>query len=525
MKPITLIFLSLTLMASWAGAQFNPMTLVGEYYGEFTENLLFGQSTTAGDFDNDGQEEFIIGAPGWNNHMGKSYLYDWNGDWPTTPIWTPHGTIEGRMYDLCDQNVGDINGDGIVDFSLQEVAFGPAQEARLDLYFGSTGLDTFPDWEMWSGDSVCAFGNWLDSCGDVNGDGGNDFIMEVEESNYWTCFTRIYHGGDQLDTIPDWEYPIGSYAPCCGLGDVNGDGFADVMILDANEGPPKLFLGGNPMDTIPDLIFYDWALEGVGGGVGDINGDGYNDFCMPMRLPDSTLSYDQVYFGGPDVDNLGDAILQNRFGECWASLHCVSCGDFNGDGYSDIASGTGDPYWGNVVYIYLGSPWFNPVPDAVVTDYSIYYEFGQTISSGDVNGDGRDELLVSAVNYGWFGQGKVYLYTGPDEWIDYGAGVEPEELRRYPGWFRLEQNYPNPFNSATSIHFELGKPSQVNLAVYDLLGNKVNTMIKQKQMCPGGYNVSWTGKNAGNRPVSSGIYLIELRVDQYRQIRKMALLR
>ena len=55
------------------------MTLVATYDGEAPEND-FGHATTFGDFDNDGYEEFIIGALGWNNYLGKNYYYDWNGN-------------------------------------------------------------------------------------------------------------------------------------------------------------------------------------------------------------------------------------------------------------------------------------------------------------------------------------------------------------------------------------------------------------------------------------------------------------
>ena len=110
-------------------------------------------------------------------------------------------------------------------------------------------------------------------------------------------------------------------------------------------------------------------------------------------------------------------------------------------------------YWGDVVYIYLGSPWFNPVPDALVTDYSVQNDFGDEVGAGDIDNDGRDELLVGApIQLPWIA-GRVYLYTGPDEWIDYGAGVEPGDLPHTPGWYALSQNYPNPFNSSTTIHF------------------------------------------------------------------------
>jgi hypothetical protein len=299
------------------------------------------------------------------------------------------------------------------------------------------------------------------------------------------------------------------------------------MTLDYNYAPVKIYFGGAPMDTIPDLIFEEYASQGMGGGVGDVNADGYPDFCIRMHFPDSTYSRDAVYFGGPDVDNIPDVLLVDRLGVSNASAYGMGSGDFNGDGISDIISVSGDWTYGRIVEIYLGGPWFNPVPDALIPawDYYTITGLGEAVASGDVNGDGRDELLISAISGVYFDIGRAYLFQGPETWTDLGAAVEPEDLVRYPGWFKLDQNYPNPFNSSTSIHFELGKPSTVSFSVFDIQGNNIRDLITAKPMLPGGYNVSWNGRNEQNQEVSSGIYLLELQVDQYRQLRKIALLR
>jgi len=154
---------------------------------------------------------------------------------------------------------------------------------------------------------------------------------------------------------------------------------------------------------------------------------------------------------------------------------------------------------------------------------------GHTVNGvGDVNGDGCDEFVLGLPYFDnaiWANLGKAYLFAGNPDLIDYGAPVEPGDLPQTPGWYKLDQNYPNPFNTSTSIHFELGKPSVVNVTIYDLKGDEIRTLIADKQMLPGGYNVSWNGRNQSNQPVSSGVYLLKFRVDQFTEVMKMVMVR
>ena len=79
----------------------------------------------------------------------------------------------------------------------------------------------------------------------------------------------------------------------------------------------------------------------------------------------------------------------------------------------------------------------------------------------------------------------------------------------------LLHNYPNPFNSNTKIRFHLSKKEFILLNIYDLLGRKIETLV-EKQMEAGYYEILW---NAGGLP--SGIYLIHLKTDQFRETQKI----
>jgi hypothetical protein len=514
----TLIIILTTLLLTTPAFSLNEIILVGQYQGEDSDNY-FGDATAMGDFDNDGLDEFIIGANGWNERRGKNYYYDWVGDWPVEAAWTFQGTTPSYSYDWYDHNIGDVNNDGIDDLGLVEMF--PGVYGRFDILFGSDPFDSLADWSMEAG-AVTNLGYSLDSLGDVNGDGGKDFIMGIWPEGTYATEKRIYFGGEVLDTIPDWRYTsVFSYGKFCGLGDVNTDEYNDVMLFD-NELPVLLFFGGSTMDTIPDMIF-DGHSNNDNAAIGDVNDDGYNDFSIRL-IPAHDTTGRAIYFGGPDVDDIPDAYLLDEFGDPTWAPNFITHGDVNGDGISDIITGDSHSFYNRCAYVYLGSPWFNPVPDALIIGLDPIYYWGQEISVGDVNGDGCDEILISASNY-WFETGVVFLYTCPDEWIDYGAGIEPGDLPHTPGWYTLGQNYPNPFNASTTIHFELGKASLISLTVYDLTGHTIKQLVKPKELIPGGYNVTWNGKNDQNQSVSSGIYLMVLQVDQYRETRKMVLMR
>lgn len=88
-----------------------------------------------------------------------------------------------------------------------------------------------------------------------------------------------------------------------------------------------------------------------------------------------------------------------------------------------------------------------------------------------------------------------------------------------PLGFDLSQNYPNPFNPSTSIAFNIAEPTMVKLAVYNLLGEKVQNLVNEF-MQPGFYNVNF---NAANLP--SGMYIYKLETATYTQARKMMLMK
>ncbi|MCK6621885.1 MAG: tandem-95 repeat protein [Calditrichaceae bacterium] len=93
-----------------------------------------------------------------------------------------------------------------------------------------------------------------------------------------------------------------------------------------------------------------------------------------------------------------------------------------------------------------------------------------------------------------------------------------------PTDFALEQNYPNPFNPGTAISYQLSANSFVTLAIYDVQGRRVRTLVNENK-APGRYTVQWDGRDGGGRPAASGMYVYRLEAGGFRAVRKMILLK
>ena len=88
----------------------------------------------------------------------------------------------------------------------------------------------------------------------------------------------------------------------------------------------------------------------------------------------------------------------------------------------------------------------------------------------------------------------------------------------------LEQNYPNPFNPTTVIPFALPAGKEVDLAIYNVLGQKIRTLVKGP-IAAGYHTLIWNGRNDAGHQVSSGVYFYLLETGQFRQTRKMLLVK
>lgn len=94
-----------------------------------------------------------------------------------------------------------------------------------------------------------------------------------------------------------------------------------------------------------------------------------------------------------------------------------------------------------------------------------------------------------------------------------------------PKKFSLKQNYPNPFNPTTKIVYELPKNCNVTLEVYNVLGQKVITLVNNRLQLKGKHSVVWNAKDVHGNNLSTGIYFYRIKAGDFIQSKKMILIK
>lgn len=389
----------------------------------------FGISVdSAGDINGDGFGDVIVGA--WTSDAnggdaGRAYIY-LGGATPNAAPWLVlTGEVAGDNFGTSVASVGDVNGDGHPDVAVGAWGSNAAglDAGRAYVFFGGPTMDALADRTFTGQAANDRFGVSVSAAGDVNGDGFADVVVgafgnDAGGTNAGRAY--VYFGGPFADNVADWtltgEAPFDHFGwVAAGAGDVNADGFADVIVgayqNDAggtDAGRAYLYFGGLNPNTVPDQLFTggpDGERFGVGvSKAGDVNGDGYADLIVGADSNPSNGSHSgraYVFYGGPLLDAVADKTLSGDRPDGYFGSTVATARDVNGDGFDDLLvgaweTGTTVADAGNV-YLFLGGPSMSGVPAQVYSGEGGGDHFGnRATSAGDFDGDGHLDIITGA---------------------------------------------------------------------------------------------------------------------------------
>ncbi len=430
----------------------DPVLTSPDWIAEGNQNEAnFGQSVaTAGDVNGDGYSDVIISAPGYDDgetNEGKVWVYPGSANGvPSGPLWSAQGDQANARFGAAVAPAGDVNGDGFDDVLVGTPYFNDetVDEGRVFLYYGSAdGPSAAPSWTAESNQADSQYGSAVAPAGDVNRDGYDDFVVgayyyangQAHEGRIY-----VYYGSDTTPGFP-WTAELNEEAAQLGrgvggAGDVNGDGYADVVagaptFNNAGDiGRIYVYFGSETGMTSPPWHTGSPDWDGFGmrcAGAGDVDGDGYADILV--GAPANSAPLDQsgkVYLFRGSADGPVEPAAWSMAGDqegCRLGEALATAGDVNADGYADVIIGS-ENYDGpsldeGKAYIYLGSPFgLAAAPCWEYDPDQAGASFGASVATaGDVNGDGFSDVIVGAdsLDMGQVNEGRGYIFLGSSE--------------------------------------------------------------------------------------------------------------
>ena len=479
------------------------------------------QTDPGGDINGDGRPDLVLSYWQIGEFDADIYIYHSIPDSNAVPDQILHQS-DSFGYSLA--YAGDLNGDGIDDLVVGSPDWGFIHQGAIAIYWGGATLSAQPDvlidgypfgyTQSWD---LC-FGKKLITHCDINGDGINDLLVYAEGPQ-WENWGNVYVflGGTPFSTTPALHIRGSSIYEYLGRfmdsGDINGDGFDDIILCSYRQVPPppdltegyvydlKIYAGGANLSNVPvyeEQVGSDASASGISSMAanGDLNGDGFSDITMAYG---TAVEGDmlKVIYGQADWSLLTSIEFDLSISNDWA--YFISYCNLSADPYSDLMllSRHSDGPSDNYLNLYISE---QTSPDL---DLSIDYlnSFQSEIRNipwhglGDMNQDGYNEFIVWTINNDLpsYAQILSQSYTAIDD------DVLPAQE------FRMDC-YPNPFNSSMTISIskDTGKQKITYLKIFDVKGRLVyetNTPVID--------SFTWNGKDSMGKPVSSGIYFLQ----------------
>jgi hypothetical protein len=381
-------------------------TFVGAVAGDHLGDAV----AYAGDINADGFSDALVGASAAAGGAGEVRVFFGGSGVDTTPDAVLPGPAAGVAFGYA-LGGADVDADGFSDVLIGAWSYDGVgtNGGAVFIYMGGAGatLDTTADLQV---DGLAAgnqFGFALASAGDVDGDGYHDVVVGANfatGTSTQSGAAYLFRGGPTgLASTPAATYS-GSEAyarfgaAVTGIGDANGDGFADFVVGEpssagsaSDTGRAYVFMGGSTVpatsvSTLSSLLTLD-TYGGALSGAGDVNGDGYDDLLVGAKAA-GTGGVAYLFLGGPgpSFNATSDGGVVGALGGDSFGQSVSGAGDLNADGFADVVVGAPGVDSGGMqigrAYVFLGSTGpFDTAMDGTYTGAAAFDQLGVSVAS------------------------------------------------------------------------------------------------------------------------------------------------
>jgi hypothetical protein len=430
-----------------------------------------------------------------------------DSDLALMPQWQYFGGQEGAEMGYATAAAGDVNGDGYGDIIFgsplytRETPEGIYREGAAFVFYGAAaGLAEEPDWISGGALKGARFGHALAGIGDLDGDGYDDVVIgapdyqvDLGDSGTPKSGAIFYYPGSVQGLGSEPAVMIlaegresGFGYDLASAGDVNGDGYADLIVGapwyssgQDSEGKVYVYYGSPAgLNEVADWTYECNMVHAACGyavaSAGDLNGDGYDEVVFGAPTFDGVAEHSgriYVFFGSAaGLANSEPWLINGWQEDGLLGVSVAGAGDVNGDGFADLAVGASGqdgqlPALG-AAFVYLGSPnGLSHAPAWSVFGSQTASNFGASLQpAGDVNMDGFDDLIIGAYLFGENGsltdkpnEGAAYLYLGSRVGLQI-APVWGASGQKADAWFGFAVTSVGDVNGDQAADLLIGAP-------------------------------------------------------------------
>jgi hypothetical protein len=428
----------------------------------------------ASDYDLDGDLDIFINCDGdYLNNWGGIYVLQNNGKGYFTYMDSINKDFLGSNWNLFV--------DTIFNNTYPDVLY-----SSYSLYIISTDGENYYRKSFYLGEMVNDF-----ALGDVNGDYSLDVVFSSNNDKYWGI---VYNQGDSSFAEPVY-YNLDFHPTDITCGKLN-DGDKDYVLV----------LGsGTSLYYYSDTGFVKKAelQNAYKASFNDLDNDGDNDIITFSDIYVASLVYIYENKGNDVLDSVGFYRIPEGCSDFFVT-------DFNNDSLPDVLFLTHD-FWNESMMLYYNKGNFQ-FGDSVIIKVKDYGEARRFMYCADLDANGYNDILLTRQVYDttyapsllqlFFNDGKGNFVTDPPEGVNEHNQTNKLSLLCYP----------NPFTNSLKIKYELKNKANILVDIYNMQGQKIKTMIKQKTQPPGEYQLVWNGTCKNGKEVTNGTYLIRLQV-------------